>query len=1513
MAEPGSQAAADDPAVEVALEGGADDEVAFIARMSSAGPLPEGVRVVTRFGDVATLRLARARTAELVASDAVAAVEAPRNLRRVDDAWGDDDERAWAGASTYTRRPEGLTATGRGVVIGVLDWGCDFAHPAFRREDGTTRLLALWDQRAAGDRRERNRWGYGRIFRSDQIDAALAQSDPYAALGYEPSGGQRDGAHGTHVTDIAAGSGVGAMTGVAPDAAIVFVHLSRTADVLGSDDLGDSATVLEALDFVFSAAGDRPCVVNMSVGAHGGPHDGTTLVEQGIDRAVSLERGRAVVGSAGNYFTARAHAQGRVREGGREQLRFRVPFGDPTESELELWYPGVDRMSVKLIAPGGEEACAIDPGQDAPLVVAGNEVGHAYHHVRHSTNGDHHVDVLFRPEAPDGTWTLELRALEVQDGHFHAWIERDRGPRPIFVEGDVDRRSTTGTLCNGKLSITVGAYDPHVEARSIGAFSSAGPTRDGRVKPEIVAPGVRIRAARSTPTGHQPEAGTTTKSGTSMAAPHVTGTVALVFEAAGERLSIAETRALLFASCERPDARVSEGARDLHRYGYGYLDIVAAEQAARRYRRGAPGLAEQADESSWQPSPPRKTSMAQRTFSSEQLRRRLESLPTTGGFLEQPVRAGDVLVRRSPGEGVHYAALVVSDRPENAVDISMRGVPVERAGAGSYVEVLEMPFGGGPPRVMGRRLTDAHGRLARGQSIARHEGGDLAPSVAPTWSPVEAYTETIDVDDVATEMNGLRCHFDAMYTSRRSDGTSRMFHDGAILFIQDWNGTNANAVVDGFDVPKLIISPYTDRVRNVRWYVVGLEGQRRAIQDNARRLREWISNGGRGARWEAEKRRLEDLLARRQTVYSRMWVRQMMYNRFDIAIAHWTRHYNTMLRPADDLDPSIVKSMFYQESRLGTSGRHLMPPPSDWSSGDRHPIRSRFNIGQAIDSWGPQQWLMIREMAPAIHTRYGLDALEPSSRWLGMSNDDYASHPTFMTALREFFEYRSGGQNLMGTAGRDLHEDYGFWIRTAIRWLFLKYERLRTPTWSEAVRAYNGSGTRARAYRDAVMARVGSDDPFAAESVEGTSRLEELMGRGADDVAEPSLEGATASEASGPSLDRSARLEWIDLTRIAGSTGERQVFYVLTGAPPGTPTAVGDEGKAIFHLRVSNTNSVYNHQDVTIKHRVLDVQPRRQFREVVPWTSRRGSELEDESSRTLSFSLAPSTLEDAYDSDSPLTRLEVEYHWREAGESRQAHYNRTGLDFVLVAPIEFMLRDRRRLHHDAIELNDPQLYKDDFWIPVTGVEFTEDIRTPFTFELQVTSSVTRQAAQEQRTSTSRTTSATTAHTVSNTFSMQLSGELGQTGSASANIEIFELGLQQMFKLGASLGYSRTATDTSSSTVASEFSRSLAMSRSYAASQAVSARTTITVSPPDGSTTTMTGPTGTGGGRTTSQSSRAPRRISVGVYLYPLVTFFEVDYVRFDRVNRYGQATRRTTGTVVVPYVTGWRLTSHRGG
>jgi hypothetical protein len=206
-----------DPALEEAVRRGpADREIEAAALVAADLPLPADLRLVATFGEVVTGRVRVDRVAEVRHHPAIRSLKAARVV-------GPAEVRL-AGEPVEAPPPPhgGADATGAGSVLAFLDWGCDFAHPSFRGEDGRTRLRAIWDQRGPGDG---NRWGYGRVLLRERIDDALGAPDPYAALGYHPG---RRAAHGTHVMDIAAGNGrlPGAARGFAPKAALVFVHLA---------------------------------------------------------------------------------------------------------------------------------------------------------------------------------------------------------------------------------------------------------------------------------------------------------------------------------------------------------------------------------------------------------------------------------------------------------------------------------------------------------------------------------------------------------------------------------------------------------------------------------------------------------------------------------------------------------------------------------------------------------------------------------------------------------------------------------------------------------------------------------------------------------------------------------------------------------------------------------------------------------------------------------------------------------------------------------------------------------------------------------------------------------------------------------------------------------------------------------------------------------------------------------------------------------------------------------------
>ncbi|WP_370962322.1 S8 family serine peptidase [Amycolatopsis sp. cg9] len=568
-------------------------ELAVLARLRDRGTAVEDLRVVARFGDVVTARVPLDRLLAVRADPNVASLKAGRTyaptLARSVPALG---------ASPDQLRVVGLPAgiDGSGTLLGVVDWGVDVGHANFRGGTGGTRLLRLWDQRGGETPASPAPFGYGRVFTREQIDAALATGDVYAALGYDPADADptRTGTHGTHVLDIAGGSGraPGASPGVAPGADLVFVHL-KADDTRIEGTLGDSVRILEAIRYITDVADelDRPVVIGCSFGRTGGPKDQSPLVVQGIDALLAEKPGRQVVVSAGNYFDARLHAAGRIRAGDVLSLPWVLPERSHGVAEIEVWYPGEDRLDVELLDPAGTRVAGAALGEDDVATDERGTLAALFHRRWDPNNGDNLINALVQPRAGAGTWTLRLRGDHVSDGAWHAWIERSTAQAQSRFPGAVANPATTiGTIAGGERSIAVAALD--LERGAPAAFSSAGPTRDGRLKPDLAAPGYAIKAAKSsirTETGRTADE-LTIKSGTSMATPHVAGTIALMNQAAApRRLTAEETlRILRHTALRDPSANQPE----LLRFGAGRVNAAAACRAAATLARGGPSTAD---------------------------------------------------------------------------------------------------------------------------------------------------------------------------------------------------------------------------------------------------------------------------------------------------------------------------------------------------------------------------------------------------------------------------------------------------------------------------------------------------------------------------------------------------------------------------------------------------------------------------------------------------------------------------------------------------------------------------------------------------------------------------------------------------------------------------------------------------------------------------------------------------------------------------------------------------------
>ena len=587
------------------------DEVAVIARVNNLAKFRERVKNVTTviegIGEdktvivTARMRGNEAEIERLRNEGFVKSLKAATRIRPFADRNG--RETLASGDSL----PGGHEPKGGGkVIIGFVDFGLDFAHRNLRDSHDNTRILALWDQKAPYDEKHGPElYKYGRVYRADEINRALKnEADPYKELGYfVPKDDLFDASsHGTYVADVAAGNGRGSgNAGVAPEARIVFVDVA-TAGTLAQGDqaigstFGDSVQLLEAIHFIFDLAKTEgcPCVVNISLGTNGGPHDGSSPLEEAIDRMVRQEPNRAVVIAAGNSFGKSLHAMGRVPEGGCCDLKWRIPRFDATSNEMEIWYAGEDRFTLDLFDPNGWRVARVKPGETWENNRRGEGRMTVVNRLDDPNNKDNTINVYFERGVRAGIWTLRLRGDSARNGDFHAWIERDEEGQSRFVKSEdesyqISDEYTLSSIACGRETIVVTSFDAHKPDLPLSETSSSGPTRDKRDKPgeyqqpTVSAPGEDVFVAQpgTQVLRHR-------QSGTSLAAAVVTGTVALMLDASHERrdLKSNEIRQILIGTALRnpPDGK------DWHSgYGYGRVCTEAAVAEARR-RIGKPAL-----------------------------------------------------------------------------------------------------------------------------------------------------------------------------------------------------------------------------------------------------------------------------------------------------------------------------------------------------------------------------------------------------------------------------------------------------------------------------------------------------------------------------------------------------------------------------------------------------------------------------------------------------------------------------------------------------------------------------------------------------------------------------------------------------------------------------------------------------------------------------------------------------------------------------------------------------------
>ncbi len=506
---------------------------------------PDGVRVQSLVGKIASVAATPQGVENLRADRFTLDVE-PSREAGVEDLI--DSVPHVKGAAVHTR--PNVAERGDKALVGVIDTGIDILHQAFDDSDGNSRIRAVWvqydDSGKSPKEVDPNAFSqdYGSLYTAADIAEfrAARQADSGAGI----PRGLRDefSGHGTHVASIAAGRAFADVgDGMAPDAGIIMVAAHNANDPDNPNEprsIGYSAAHVDALDLLKRISRGRtslldqplPMVINVSLGMNAGAHDGQTTLETAFDGITDNGRtpGLVIVKSAGNERGYGGHSSIQVAEGALVKLSWETPANGRKLDYLEAWFEPGDHVEFTLHAPDGETIGPVNFGDAEAPHDAADYTCRLTLSEGHSDNGHNRLAISVRRKSggaiPEGTWTLDLYALRVvsMTAIVHVWAERVRDRSVRFTQPDPEMTlSIPGTA---RSVVTVGACNSAFPMQLL-PISSLGTTRDGRFKPELCAPGAAIVAACANSNPDEQ----TEKSGTSMAAPHVAGAVALAYSA----------------------------------------------------------------------------------------------------------------------------------------------------------------------------------------------------------------------------------------------------------------------------------------------------------------------------------------------------------------------------------------------------------------------------------------------------------------------------------------------------------------------------------------------------------------------------------------------------------------------------------------------------------------------------------------------------------------------------------------------------------------------------------------------------------------------------------------------------------------------------------------------------------------------------------------------------------------------------------------------------------------------
>lgn len=442
-----------------------------------------------------------------------------------------------------TFRQPALGSNGEGVIIGLIDTGIDYQNPLFCRPNGTTRILGLWDQTAedggfelAGNRPFLFPFLYGKEYLEEDINRALFHDDPLSVVPSVDTNG-----HGTFLAGIAAG-GVSLsldFTGAAPECSLGIVKLKPAKQYLrdyymipDGADAYQSSDIMMGITYLTLLARRRrmPLVICLGLGSNHGGHTGASPLAQVLN-SLHAFLGVTAVCSAGNEVGLRHHYLGRIdgpAGGSKDFDEVELRVGDEEKGiAIELWADSPEIYTVGFVSPTGEVIQRVPLSLNTETTVSFSLepstiiVSYA---TSLGTQSNFLASLRFINPLP-GIWRIRVYPTIVFSGVYHMWLPVQGFVSPDTYFLQADPYTTIVDPGNADFPITVSTYN-HMDG-SLFIHSSRGYTRDGRVKPDLTAPGVDVYGPGiSSVPGEYPM---TRMTGSSVAAAHVAGAAANIY------------------------------------------------------------------------------------------------------------------------------------------------------------------------------------------------------------------------------------------------------------------------------------------------------------------------------------------------------------------------------------------------------------------------------------------------------------------------------------------------------------------------------------------------------------------------------------------------------------------------------------------------------------------------------------------------------------------------------------------------------------------------------------------------------------------------------------------------------------------------------------------------------------------------------------------------------------------------------------------------------------------------